>query len=62
MYAGNEPAMKKNKTVLNGLPGELYTIEGNGKIPNNCKYSLVTIQDAQNQKQSNTGAQRSCLK
>lgn len=26
MYAENEPATKKNDVVLNGLPGELYTM------------------------------------
>ena len=34
-YAENEPAMK---SLSCELPGELYTIEANGKIPNNCKY------------------------
>ena len=38
MYAENEPAMKKNEAVLNELPGELYTIETNEKITDNCKY------------------------
>ena len=32
MYAENETAMKKNESVLNELPGELYTIEANGKF------------------------------
>ena len=32
MYAENEPAMKRNEAVLNDLPGQLYTIEANGKI------------------------------
>ena len=45
-YAENEPAMKKNEAVLNELPGELYTIEANDKIPNNCKYPLTLIQAA----------------
>ena len=27
MFAKNEPAMKKNKDVLNKLPGYLFTIE-----------------------------------
>ena len=55
MYAENEPAMKRNDTVLNDLPGQLYTIEANDKIPDNCKYPLALIQAAQNQKQTNTG-------
>ena len=55
MYAENEPAMKRNEAVPNKLPGELYTLEVNDKIPNNCKYPLALIQAAQNQKQTNTG-------
>ena len=55
LYAENEPAMKRNDAVLNDFLGELYTIEAPDKIPDNCKYTLTTIQDAQNQKQTNTG-------
>ena len=44
MYAENEPAMERSDTVLNDLPGELYTIHGDDKIPDNFKYPLVTIQ------------------
>ena len=36
-YAENEPAMKRNKAVLNEFPGEMYIIEANDKIPDNCK-------------------------
>ena len=36
------------------MPGELYTIEANDKIPDNCKYPLALIQDARDQKQTNT--------
>ena len=43
MYVENEPAMKRNETVVNKLPGKLYTIEINDKVPNNCKYPLVLI-------------------
>ena len=50
MIAENEPAMKRNEAVLSDLPGELYTIEANDKIPDNCKYPLTLIQAAQNQK------------
>ena len=46
--------MKKNEAILNGLPGELYTIETDEKIPDSCKYPLLTIQAAQNRKQTNT--------
>ena len=45
MYAENEPALKRNKAVLNELPGE-----PKDKIPDNCKYPVVLIQAAQNQK------------
>ena len=43
------------EAVLNDLPGQLYTVEANDKIPDNCKYPLPLIQAAQNQKQTNTG-------
>ena len=50
----NEPVMKRNDAFIkNNLPGELYTIEAEIKIPDNCKYLLATIQVAQNQKQTN---------
>ena len=48
MCAENEPAMNRNEAVLNELPGELYTIETNDKIPDNCKYPLVLIKATQN--------------
>ena len=48
--AENKCVMKRNKAVLN----DLCTIEANDKFPDNCKYSLTTIQAAQNQKQTNT--------
>ena len=28
--------MERNEAVLNDLPSELYTIESNDKIPDNC--------------------------
>ena len=37
MFAENESAMKRNKAVLNKLPGEIYTVEANYKIPENRK-------------------------
>ena len=52
VYEESESAMKKNYAVLNDLPGKLYTIEVNGKITDNCKYPLTTIQAPQNQKQT----------
>ena len=38
MYTENEPAMKRNDSLLNDLHGELYTIEAIDKIPDNCQY------------------------
>ena len=55
MYTENEPATKKNEAVLNDLPGELYVIKANDKIPDDCKYPFALIQAAQNQKQTKTG-------
>ena len=52
MYEENEPAMNRNDTVLNVLPGELYVIETDYKIPDNSKYTTATIQAAQNKKQT----------
>ena len=62
MIAENQPAMKRNEAVLSDLPGELYTIEANDKIPDNCKYPLALIQAAQNQKQTNAGGLAKLLK
>ena len=53
-YAENEPAMKKNEAALNNLPGEIYTIKANNKIPDNCKQPPALIQAPQNQKHINT--------
>ena len=39
---------KKDDAVLNDLPGELYTIEDDVKIPDNCKCPFVTYQAGQN--------------
>ena len=62
MYAEDEPAVKRNEAVLNDLPGELYTIEADDKVPDNCKYPLAMIEAAQNQKQTNTGGLAKLLK
>ena len=43
MYAENEPAMKRNDAILSNLLGELYTADGDSKIPGNCNYPLATI-------------------
>ena len=55
MYAMNEQAMKRNEAVLDNLPGDLYTIEADDKIPDNCKYPLALVETDQNQKPTNTG-------
>ena len=55
MYAKNEPGMKRKEAALNEFSGELYTIEANDTIPDNCKYPLPLIKAAQNQKQTNAG-------
>ena len=62
IYAKNESVMKRSEAVLNELPGELYRIEANDKIPDNCRYSLTLTQAAQNQKQINTGGLAKFLK
>ena len=62
VFAENEPAMKRNEVFLNDFPGDLYTIEANDKIPDNCKYPLSTVQAAQNQKQTNAGVSAKLLK
>ena len=45
--------MKKKDAILNDLStdlsGELYKINTDDKIPNNYRYTLTTIQAAQNQ-------------
>ena len=51
--------MKRNEVVL---PDELYTIETNDKIPDNCKYALALIQVAQNKNQTNIGGLAKLLK
>ena len=61
-HAENEPTMLKNQTVLNDLPGEVYSIEAADKIPDGCSYPLYMIQAAQNQKQTNTGGLTKLLK
>ena len=37
------------------LPGELYTVETDHKVQDNCKHPLAMIEVAQNQKQANKG-------
>ena len=62
MYVENEAALKRNKAVLKDLPGELYRIEADGKVPDNCKYPLTIIQAAQHQKHTNTRTLEKLLK
>ena len=54
MYTENKPAMERNEAVLNDFPGELYTVEADDKAADNCKYPLIMIEAAQNQKKTNT--------
>lgn len=51
--------MRRKEAVLNNLPGKLYSIEANDKIPHNCKHPLVPVQ---NQKQTNTRGSGKMLK
>ena len=37
MNAEKDPAMKRNDAALNDLSIELYTIEADDKIPDNCR-------------------------
>ena len=50
MYAEKEPTVKGSEAVLNDLLGNLFTIGADDKTTGNCKYSLATVQAAQNQK------------
>ena len=61
MYAENEPPMKRNEAVLNDLPGQLYAIEANGKIPDNFKYPLALIQLLRIKTKQTQEVQQSCL-
>ena len=62
MHAENESAMKRNEAVSNDLSGEFYKIKGNGKIPDNCRYSLTAIQGTENKKQTTEGGFSKFLK
>lgn len=48
MYTENEPAMKRNDSLLNDLHGELYTIEAIDKIPDNCQYRVTVFHSSEN--------------
>ena len=43
VYAENAPAILRNKTILNNLRDEVYSIEGNEKIPDGCRYPFSVI-------------------
>ena len=62
MYSENEPAIGRNEAVLNNLSRELYSIDVDDKISENCKYPLAMILAAQNQKQTNIGGLLKLLK
>ena len=55
MYLENEPAMKRDKAVVNDLTVEIYTIKANCKIQIIINTHWQIIQAAQNQKQINAG-------
>ena len=59
MYVENKLALKRNEVVLNDLPGGLYTVEVNEKIPDNYKYPLATMKEP---KQTDTGGLAKLLK
>ena len=61
-YEETEKAMKRYEAVLNDLYVEIYAIEINDKIPDNCNYTVTLIQAAQNQTQTNTGGLAQLLK
>ena len=54
MYAREGGSYGKNGAALNHLPSELYKINANDKIPDNCKYPLVLIEADENQKETDT--------
>lgn len=57
-YEETEKAMKRYEAVLNDLYVEIYAIEINDKIPDNCNYTVTLIQAAQNQTQTKTGGSK----
>ena len=55
IYAENAPTVLRSQTALDNLPGEIYSIEANNKITNNCAYSFSAIEVVKNQiKKTNT--------
>lgn len=44
----------RNQAILNST-GEVYSVEVNDKIPDDCRYPFFVIKPAQNQQQTNTG-------
>ena len=55
IYSENAPTVLRSQTALDTLPGEIYSIEANNKITNNCAYSFSAIEAVKNQiKKTNT--------
>lgn len=52
-YAENAPTVLRSQTALDTLPGEIYSIEANNKITNNCAYSFSAIEAVKNQIKKN---------
>ena len=50
MYPQNAQKVSQNQTVLNNLTSELYSIDGNEKIPNDCRYPIFVTQARQSKK------------
>ena len=48
MYTENELAIRSNDSLLNDLPGELYTIEAIDKILYNCQYRVTVFHSSEN--------------
>ena len=46
MYAENAPTVLKSQTYLINLPGDVYSVEANGKIPDDCRYPFSVIQSS----------------
>ena len=48
MYAEIAVTVLRNQNVLHNLPSEVYAIEDNGRIPDDCRDISSVIQAAQN--------------
>ena len=53
IYAENASTVLRNQTFLNNLPGDVYSAEANGNIPDGCRYPSFVIQAVKNKIQIN---------